>query len=106
MEAPLKETSNLGIDQVLPLIGEFGRFQILLEIAFCILVFPGSMLVLIPYFAQHIPPWQCSRNSTICLYNGTFTAHDRLYKSRCSMPRSDWEFAKPKEYSVITQVGF
>jgi len=103
MQESLKEPSTLGIDQVLPLIGEFGKFQILLEIAFCIIIFPGSMLVLIPYFVQHIPPWQCSRNSTICPYNGTFTAHDKLYKSRCSMPRTEWKFSKPKEYSIITQ---
>ena len=104
MEAPLRETNRLRMDEVLPLVGEFGKFQILLEIAFSIMIFPGSMLVLIPYFSQHIPPWKCSRNSTICPYNGTFSSHDKLYKSRCKMPRSEWEYAKPKDYSIITQV--
>ena len=106
METPLKETKILSMDEVLPFIGEFGKFQIILEAAFCILIIPPAMLTLLPYFVQHIPPWQCSRNSTICPYNVTFSAHDKLYKSRCNMPRSEWEFSKPKEYSVITQVSF
>ena len=106
MEAPLRETNQLSMDEVLPLIGEFGKYQTMLEIAFCIMTFPGSMLVLIPYFAQHNPPWQCSTNSTICPYNGTFGPHDILYKSRCKMPRSEWEFTKPKDYSIVTQVRY
>lgn len=104
MDTPLREQGRLSMDEVLPLIGEFGKFQILLEVAFCVMIFPGSMLVLIPYFVQHIPPWQCVRNSSICTYNGTFSTGDALYDARCKMPRQEWEFTKPKDYSIITQV--
>ena len=100
------ETNGLSFDEVLQYIGEFGKFQILLEAAFCIMIFPLAMLIVIPYFGQQIPPWQCSRNSTVCLYNGTFSPQDKLYKTRCSMPRTEWEFSKPKEYSIITQVSY
>eukprot|EP00795_Rhopilema_esculentum_P001190 gene1190-15553_t len=99
-------TEPLSIDDVLPLIGEFGKFQILLEIAFCIMVFPGSMLILIPYFAQHNPPWMCIANSTVCRLNGTYDTQSKFYKERCKMPRSEWQFTKPKEYSIMTQACF
>ena len=104
MAAPLKVKKCLRMDEALPLIGEFGKYQILLDIALCIMTFPNSMLVLIPYFTQYNPPWRCSRNSTICRYNGTFGAYDKLYESRCTMPRSAWEYTKPKDYSIITEV--
>ena len=93
------------MDEVLPLIGEFGNFQIMLEIAFSIIKVPESMLILIPYFVQDIPSWKCSRNSTICPYNGTFGPQNKLYEARCDMPRSEWEYTKPKDYSIITQVS-
>ena len=93
------------MDDVLPLIGEFGKFQILLEIAFCITIFPGSMLILIPYFVQHNPPWMCVANSTVCRLNGTYDTQSKFYEDRCKMPRSEWQFTKPKEYSIMTQVS-
>ena len=106
METPLIDEDSLCMDDVLPFIGEFGKFQIILETAFCVMMFPPVMLLFVPYFVQHIPPWQCSINSTICTHNGTFSPEDKLYKSRCNMPRSEWEFSKPKEYSIITQVSY
>ena len=107
MKTPLaSEKQILEMDEVLPLIGEFGKFQILLEIALCIMITPGSVLVLIPYFAQHNPPWQCVKNSTVCSFQGEISSSSKakVYEARCKMPRSEWEFTKPKDYSVITQV--
>ena len=98
-------TRPLGMDEILPYIGEFGKFQILLEVAFCVMVIPRSMLILVPYFAQDSPPWTCVSNSTVCRLNGTFDAYSRFYQYRCNMPRSEWEFTKPKEYSIVTQVN-
>ncbi len=105
MSAPLVK-SNMGMtmDEILVHVGEFGKYQIFLEIAFCLMIIPGSMAILLPYFAQHNPGWQCVFNSTICKLNGTISTQSKLYKERCKMPRSEWEFTKPKEYSVVTQV--
>ncbi len=97
-------TKGLSIDEVLPLIGEFGRYQILLEILFCLLKASGSMTVLLPCFTQHNPGWQCTHNSTICSLDGVITPASKHYESRCNMPRSEWQFSQPKEYSVVTQV--
>ncbi|XP_065062349.1 organic cation transporter-like protein isoform X1 [Rhopilema esculentum] len=96
-------TQPLTMDEILPYIGEFGKFQILLEVAFCVMVIPSSMLILVPYFAQDSPPWTCLLNSTVCRLNGTFDSYSRFYQYRCNMPRSEWEFTKQKEYSIVTQ---
>ena len=93
------------MDDVLPLIGKLGKFQILLQIAFYIMNFPGSMLVLIPYFVQHNPPWMCVANSTVCRLNGTYDTQSKFYEERCKMPRSEWQFTKAEEYSIMTQVS-
>lgn len=95
---------SLEIDEILTQIGEFGKFQILIEAAICISVMPTAMAVLLPYFTQYNPAWQCVATSDICTLNGTFTSSSKSYQDRCSMPRSEWEFTEPKDYSIVTQV--
>ncbi len=102
-----EENAPLTMDEILPLIGEFSKYQILLQIFFCVAIVPGSMAKLLAYFVQHDPGWQCVSNSTVCTLNGTITSSNQQYKDRCSMPRSEWQFAvSDKEYSVVTQVPF
>ena len=102
MEAQPKQHYKL--DELLKFVGEFGRFQILFDIALCILLMPGMMLIFLPYFSQHNPPWKCVANSSSCLLNGTFSLASKSYKARCQMPRTEWEYTEAKEYSVVTQV--
>ena len=99
-----KAVTPLQIDEVLPLIGGFGRFQKIIVLFMSVIRFPTATLVLIPYFVQDNPKWKCVENSTVCLLNGTFGRESRLYKERCSMSRSHWMFTKPKDYSIVTQV--
>lgn len=96
----------LEIDEILPVIGPFGRFQFVLELLFCIMELPNGLLIMMPYFSHHNPPWRCVTNSTICHLNGTYSSGQNDYKARCSMPRSHWEFTRPKQHSVVTQVRF
>ena len=91
---------QVSIDGMLPYIGEFGKFQRLLDGVFCIMIIPQTLQVLIMYFAALSPPWKCVANSTICLFNTTLKNDDT---SRCRMPRSEWEYTEPKEYSIVTQ---
>eukprot|EP00794_Sanderia_malayensis_P010689 gene10689-11825_t len=95
---------GLTVDEALPIIGEFGKFQIVLVMAFCVMKIPGSMAVLLPFFAQHDPGWKCAFNSTVCKLNGTITSSNKNdFEKRCNMPRSEWQFTQPKHYSVVTQ---
>ena len=93
------------IDEVLIHLGEYSKFQILLNAILCVLKIPFGNILLIPYFSQHNPAWRCVKNSSACLVNGTHNAKSELYTYRCNIPRSEWEYTQPKEYSVVTQVS-
>ena len=92
------------LDDVLPYIGELGKYQILLISVMALVILATAPPVLIMLFAGQNPPWQCQTNSTVCKLNGTFESGEKNYEARCSMPRSEWKFTKPKEYSIVTQV--
>ena len=92
------------IDEVLPYVGEFGKYQIILVFMLALMVLTAGFPVLIMYFAGQNPPWQCVYNSTVCNLNGTFKSGDKNYNHRCSIPRAEWQFTKPKDYSIVTQV--
>ena len=57
---------SLDIDAMLALVGDYGRFQKLINIIFCIMMFPSAMPVLITYFAVQSPPWRCTNKSAVC----------------------------------------
>jgi len=87
-------------DDILVQIGEYGRFQWMLNAMFCVMLLPSTFQVLIMYFAALKPDWRCVDNSTICTLNGSFTS-DNEY--RCKIPRREWEFTQPKGYSIVTE---
>ena len=89
------------IEEVLPVIGEFGRFQ-MCTMAICVATkIPQQMQMVITYFLSLNPNWKCMGDSTIhpCLLNKTYSASNQL---RCSMPRNEWTYVKPPSYSVVT----
>ena len=90
----------LNIDGFLRMVGEFGKYQICLDAIFCFLIIPSSFQSLIMYFAALQPEWRCVSNSTVCTLNGTFTSQNEL---RCEIPRTEWEFTQPKDYSIVTE---
>ena len=92
------------LDDILPYIGELGKYQMILITIMALAILVAGFPVLIMFFAGQNPPWQCVTNSTICKLNGTFKSGENNYKARCSMPRSEWQFTKPKDYSIVTQV--
>ena len=96
------------VDDILPFVGEFSRFQIIIEILLCIAIIPQTLQVLIMYFAALKSPWRCVANSTSCTFplNQTFSADSANYDTRCKFSRSDWEFVEPKDFSIVTQVCF
>ena len=99
-----KSKASLKLDDILPLIGEFGKFQILFDIVLCFMQAPGVMLLFLPYFSQHSPSWRCVQNSTNCALNGSFSSDSPDFGKRCNMSRADWEFTELKSYSIVTQV--
>ena len=97
---------RLELDEVLHLLGGIGRFQIIMVVLTGLILFPTTMAILIPYFTQDTPAWTCVSNSTICTLNGTHPMDSKTYKARCDMPRTEWKFTQPKDFSIVTQVWF
>ena len=93
-----KATATL--DQVLQRVGEFGRFQKLLDAMLFLMNIPIACQILITYFATLTPTWKCRNGSSICLHNNTLSGDDNR---RCSFPRKEWYYTEPNEYSLVTQ---
>ena len=93
------------IDEILPYVGEFGKYQIMMVSMLSTMILASGFPILIMYFAGQNPAWKCVHNSTVCNLNGTFESGDDNYEFRCSIPRKDWQFTQPKDYSIVTQVN-
>ena len=106
-EKPKKIENYMDVDEILLDIGEFGRMQVALVFIFCLLIIPPTYHTLIMSFAGSNPNWRCVANSTECNMTGEFSVlqEDDYYK-RCDMKRSSWEFTQPKEFSIVTEVGW
>ena len=85
---------------LLPYIGEYGRFQKILNVVFPIICIPSSYQILIVYFSTITPSWKCVNNSLDCTWNETLHPDDNR---RCYMPRSEWYYTEHKGYSLVTQ---
>ena len=90
----------LGVDEMLPYVGEFGKYQKLMLLLVSLIYTPIAFHPFLMYFATLVPSWKCQTNSTICLFNGTFTGED---DRRCSLPRNEWTYTEDKLFSVVTQ---
>ena len=97
---PISSSSHYTVDQLLPLIGELGRFQITLCLILSVMVYLTAFPNTIMYFTSGSPPWRCAANSSVCTENGTFNVSD---VRRCSMSRSEWEFTMPDTFSIVTK---
>ena len=96
----------LDVDQVLVTVGGLGKFQKLFGLFLCFTVIPWTFSMLLPYFVQHDSAWRCSYNSSVCNFSGEITGSSPkdIHNYRCSLPRKEWTFTKPRDYSVVTQV--
>lgn len=99
-EVMYETATPMNVDDILVVVGEYGRFQKLVNGLFCIMTFPAVYHVMISYFVMDNPSWRCTPGSTKCLKNGTFAKTDN---SRCNYNRSDWEYTKYKGYSIVTE---
>ena len=95
--------NSITADEMLPHVGEFGRFQVMQEIFLSLILVCVTFSHYIGYFALLDSPWQCVSNSTVCKLNGTVTADESSYKDRCNMTLHDWEYTQPKSFSMASQ---
>ena len=106
-EADIGEQRILSVDDIINEIGPCGCYQVLLGILVCLINVPVTYQILIMYFTGHSPNWRC-KNSTnhFCNISGEVSpAETGRFNSRCSMPRSSWEYVVQKDFSFVTEVG-
>ena len=82
--------ASVNIDEMISIVGEFGRFQWMLEVMLCIMIFPQNYQVLIMYFAALTPTWRCIAN-TSCPFNGTLSSDNT---AGCTLARNEWEYTE------------
>ncbi len=94
---------TVSVDQMISDVGGCGIYQVLLCLLFSLANIPASYQILLMYFTGHSPSWRCV-NSTACSYVGEITASDERFPARCFMPRDNWEYITPKDFSIVTEV--
>jgi len=110
----------LDVDSVLRRIDQFGPFQIRVLAMFLFIFLPITYQTLIMVFVAYEPPWICTQHSIACLESNTSSARSsvystatkpiELYEKRCSLNRSDWQFADYDLYegphqSIVNEVS-
>ena len=65
----------------------------------CLLTLFTSYQPYIMFFATLTPTWKCVHNSTLCLWTGE---HDGDNMDRCNVPRHQWYYTQPKQFSLVT----
>ena len=102
-------------DKALDGVGQFGKYQFIVQIIVSFVKFFQEMQVLVAYFLTLEPQWKCKSQFSRSCMNGTYLfqnkSHDDVNisvtfpfedKRRCSMPRELWEYTEAKDYSVVT----
>lgn len=98
----------LSMDEALERVGEFGRYQRVLDIIICLINVPVAMQVLMSTFTTVTPNWKCHPDNRYCINligNGTFSPDDMigLNTTRCHLPKGSWVYTKPDHFSLVTQ---
>ena len=76
------------IDHVLPLIGELGRYQIIVLVILSLAVMQPSLQWLGIYFLYDNHPWRCVTDSTKCNVSGVINADSPLWLLKCCKIRN------------------
>ena len=93
------ECSPYNTDEFLRMVGEFGRFQWLMEVCFLFMfISPVTQLFIVNFTAPE-PDWKCVNGSSVCYLNGTQPSTNDF---RCNISRSEWEFVQDEGTTTIT----
>ena len=92
-------TPLVSIDKLLTIVGEYGRFQKIVNAMFFFMSMPCMLHIMLMYFTADYPSWKCIQpNSSVCVFNGTFESRDQR---RCDMPLNEWEYTEPRDHSLL-----
>ena len=88
-------TLLLTVDEILPYIGEFGRYQILLDVAVFVVMCPVALHPVLMYFSTLVPDWKCNTSViSTCVSNQTFRYTIILLSPSCeSLNCCKWKYS-------------
>ena len=106
IESGTSKPSKESVDVLISKVGQCGLYQILVCFIICLTNIPMTYQILIMYFTGHSPNWRCTNvTSTLCNVTKEVSSADvELYHSRCKMPRDNWDYVTPRNFSLITEV--
>ena len=90
---------TMNVDGFLRMVGEFGRFQILMEICFVFMIIAPVSQIYLLYFTAPELDWKCVEGSSHCFLNGTQLSTNDF---RCNISRSEWEFVQDEGTKTVT----
>ena len=90
---------TMNVDGFLRMVGEFGRFQILMEICFVFMIVAPVSQIYLLYFTAPELDWTCVKGSSQCFLNGTQPSTNDF---RCNISRSEWEFVQDEGTKTVT----
>ena len=91
--------ATMNVDGFLRMVGEFGRFQILMEICFVFMIIAPVSQIYLLYFTAPELDWKCVEGSSQCYLNGTQSSTNDF---RCNISRSEWEFVQEQGTKTVT----
>lgn len=106
IESDTSKPCQESVDVLISKVGQCGLYQVLVCCVICLANIPMTYQILIMYFTGHSPNWRCTNvTSTSCNFTTEVSSAEvELYRSRCRMPRDNWEYVTQRNYSLITEV--
>ena len=96
-------SATISVDDALAKLGGFGLFQWMVFVGTSVAVMAVAFQIFLPAFIAAEPNWVCRNESMICNFTEPIGLHDKHYKDRCDMPRSEWTYSDDFT-SIVTEV--
>ena len=105
--AATKRQEIADVDEILQIIGEYGRYQVALTFLLALFMIGSVYHLFSIAFYTLKTPWECTiegiKNKE-CLLNGTISDNNDNYSKRCQMNRTSWMYTRGKSFSIVAEV--
>ena len=88
------------VDDALPHIGEFGAFQMRIQVILSLIKIPQSYQILVMYFTALNPSWKYKSDTHDGILSNKIFPSTNM--TRCFLERELWKYATLKHYSIVT----
>ena len=96
-------STTISVDVALAKLGGFGLFQWMIFAGTSVVVMAVAFQIFLLAFIAAELNWVCRNESMICNFTEPIGLHDKHYKDRCDMPRSEWTYSDDFT-SIVTEV--